>query len=67
MEIGGIQGARRWLDAWSTEIWRIENHQHLQAARVLGRDRFSGGHLAPFGRGRIVEAIDLHLERLGVL
>ncbi|HME70688.1 MAG TPA: alpha/beta hydrolase, partial [Myxococcota bacterium] len=28
---------------------------------------FSGGHLTPFGRGRIVEAIDLHLERLGVL
>jgi len=28
---------------------------------------FSGAHLAPFRRGRIVRAIDAHLRRLGVL
>ena len=28
---------------------------------------FSGSHLAPFGRGRIVHAIARHLERIGVL
>jgi hypothetical protein len=28
---------------------------------------FSGSHLAPFGRGRIVNAIARHLESLGIL
>ena len=28
---------------------------------------FSGSHLAPFGRGRVVRAIAEHLERLQIL
>lgn len=50
---------------------RIVPPEHPHALWLhWGRPRihwFSGSHLAPFGRGRIVSEIDAHLRELGVL